>query len=205
MTMAYNQNTMMQMNMMAGGMGMMGRMGMMNNPAHFLYIGNPISFQGRIQSITDEQFQNFRDATVTVTGTQLQALNTASLIMTAMCGGFLIFPLIFFCMNWWKRCTYPAYTIPTTVYQSMDRLFSAPNITNITITVIDNTFDQERARVLYNHLQYSRIKGFTFVNRAEPFDFNGNEYSDFKQNMAAIKQLPNLTSAIRWGREIVGY
>lgn len=52
--MAYNQNSMMQMNMMAGGMGMMmGRMQMMNNPAHFLYIGNPISFQSRMQSTTD--------------------------------------------------------------------------------------------------------------------------------------------------------
>lgn len=142
--MAYNQSTMMQMNMMAGGMGMMmmGGMPMMNSATHFVFIGNPISLQSKLQSATDEQYQNYRDATINVTGTQLQALNISSLITTAICGGFLLFPLLFFCMNWWKRCTYPTFTIPATVYLSMDRLFSAPNITNITLTVIDNTFDQ---------------------------------------------------------------
>lgn len=84
----------------------------------------------------------------------------------------------------------------------MDKLFNAPNIERISLTVIDNTFDQERARVLYNFSQYSRIKSFTFVNTAQPY---GNEYSDFKQNMAAINQLPNLTSDIRWDTEIIGY
>lgn len=139
----YNQSSMMQMNMMTGGMGMMmGGMPLMNSANRFVFIGNPISLQSRLQSAADEQYQGYREATITVTGTQLNPLNIGLLILTSLCGGFFILPLFCFCMNCWKRRAYATYTVPVTTYLAMDRLFAAPNISNITLTVIDNTFDQ---------------------------------------------------------------
>lgn len=45
-----NQNTMIQMNAMAGGMGM--DMGMMMNPQYFYFTGNSLSLQARLENMS---------------------------------------------------------------------------------------------------------------------------------------------------------
>ncbi len=58
-------------------------------------------------------------------------------------------------------------------------------------------------QILYNSLsRSSSIKGFTFVNMAGATNYNNNEYSDFKTNMAPIKQLPIVTD-MRWYTSVV--
>jgi hypothetical protein len=39
-------------------------------------------------------------------------------------------------------------------------------ITNVTLTVVDNAFNSQKARILYELLQNSNVKGFTFLNKA---------------------------------------
>lgn len=131
-------------------------------------------------------------------------MNMCSYMCTLIWGSFIILPLFFMCMDWWKRCTFPAWTIAPSVYMSMGRLFRGPNLRNITLTVIDNTFDKAKAQILFNLISESRmLKGFTFINSCGSYNFNGNEWSDFEDNMRPIKQLNNVISDIRWGTQIV--
>jgi hypothetical protein len=76
-------------------------------------------------------------------------------------------------MDWWKRCTLPAFTIAPSVYVSLSKLLAGPNILNLTLDVFDNTFDGQKANILYNGLAQSRLKGFTFINKSGAYDFNG--------------------------------
>lgn len=128
-----------------------------------------------------------------------------SLMCTVIWGSIIILPLCFMCCDWWKRCTYAAYTISPSVYMSLGKLFRATNLKNITISVVDNNFDEGKARILYNLLAESRVRGFTFINGAGNYDFLSNEYSNFVANMRPIKTLSNVTSDIRWYTEIVNY
>ena len=47
------------------------------------------------------------------------------------------------------------------------------------------------------------MAGFTFVNMAGDYDYNGREWSDFEKNMAPIKGLTNIISEIRWDNKLV--
>ncbi len=197
------QGSMIQMNAMMGGMGM--GMGMMMNPNLFMFSGNSLSLQSRLDSLTDADCERFIDANVNATGVEVQAMNMMSFMCTIIWGSFIFIPLFFMCCDWWRRCTFPAYTISAGVYMSLGKLLRAPNLKNITINVIDNNFDEGKARILYNMLAESRVRGFTFVNGAGHYNFLGNEYSNFVANMRPIKSLSNVTSDIRWGTEIVNY
>ena len=68
---------------------------------------------------------------------------------------------------------------------------------SLTFVVLDSTFDQTKARLLYDMLSRSSLKGFTFTNLASPNNYLNNEWSDFKDNMKPIKSLPMLTD-IKW-------
>ena len=134
------QMAMMQMNaMMGGGMGM--GMGMGTNSNMFLFVGNAISLEGRLDSLPDDQINSVQQATINTTGSQLKAMSVMGLMCTAIWGGFIIIPLFFMCMDWWKKCVYPAFSIPVSTYMKLDRIFKAPNLNNVTLTVNDNTFN----------------------------------------------------------------
>ena len=92
------------------------------------------------------------DANISVTGTEIQAMSMASYLCTIIWASIIILPIFFLCMDWWKRCTFPAYTIASNVYMGLTRIFRGSNIKNVTLTVNDNTFDQAKARILYNHI-----------------------------------------------------
>lgn len=67
----------------------------------------------------------------------------------------------------------------------------------------DNTFDKAKAGLLHAFIAESNIKGFTFVNTAGSYNFNGSEYSDFIENMRPIKYITRVMSDMRWGDKIV--
>ena len=121
----------------------------------------------------------------------------ASFMCTLIWGSIIILPLFCMCMNWWKRCTYPIYDVPETVYDSLGRL-TRGSLTNMTLTVVDNCFSANKANILYNILSNSSMKGFTFINAATAFDYNNNEFSHFEANMAPIRNLTNMIVDIRW-------
>lgn len=107
------------------------------------------------------------------------------------------------CCGWWKRCTYPAFDVPTTTYESLRKLLQGSSVRNLTLTVVDNCFDAQKANILYEIVSQSRLGGFTFINMAGDYDFVGDGNSRFIQYMRPIKQLPKVISEIRWGTEIV--
>lgn len=113
-------------------------------------------------------------------------------VCTIIWGSILLFPLFFICCGWWKRCVYPAYEIPYSVYESIGKLFRSQSLRNVALYITDNTFDRAKAQILYNFVSASKITGFTLINNAGPYDFKGNEYSDFLQNMQPIRSLPQL-------------
>ena len=118
-------------------------------------------------------------------------------------GSMVIFPLFFVCCDWWKNCVYPAHDIDFSVYSALARLFKSPSLRNVSLTVIDSTFENTKSSILYQMVSESRISGFTFINQAGDWNFLKNEYSDFTRNMKPIKFLPNVMSDIRWGTQIV--
>ncbi len=77
-----------------------------------------------------------------------------------------------------------------------------PNIQTLSLTVFDNRFNRDKCQILYNILSQSQLKGFTFINNADCYDLESDEYSNFEENMRPIKKLP-IMSEIRWGRKII--
>jgi hypothetical protein len=188
---------MQQMQMMGAGMGMGGNVGL------FYFNGNSLSLQSRLDSMTDADAEMIVDANITVTGTQIQTMNTFSFICTLLLGSILIFPLCFMCCDWWRRCTLDAHDVAPAVYASMARIFRSPNVRNVSLTVVDNTFNSNKAHILYNLISQSQVKGFTFINRAAAYDFLERENSDFSLSMKPIKMINHVVSDIRWANEIV--
>lgn len=109
-------NPNMQMQMQMGGMGMMPMMGvggtggMFNNM--FMYSGNAIGLQSRLESLNPTELGQVREATINCTGTQISEMNMCCLICTIIWGSFLIFPLCFMCCDWWQKMTYPSFDVP---------------------------------------------------------------------------------------------
>ena len=67
----------------------------------------------------------------------------------------------------------PGYSVDTYVYQSLDKLFRSPSLSAVSITVIDNTFNAQKAQILYQMLSSNPgIKAFTFRNNAGDYNFN---------------------------------
>ena len=73
---------------------------------------------------------------------------------------------------------------------------------SITLVVTDSTFDRTKAKVLYDMLSRSAVKGFSFINMASNNNYENNEWSDFKYNMKPIKNLPILTD-MQWYDQVV--
>jgi hypothetical protein len=90
--------------------------------------------------------------------------------------------------------------VPQAVYIALGRLLRSGNLRNLTLTVVDNGFDARKAQILYEVVAQGNLKGLTFINRAQAFDFRNDEYSDFNQNVQPLKQLPNCISDVRWDK-----
>ena len=102
------------------------------------------------------------------------------------------------CCGWWKKCVYPLYEIPVSVYSSLARLIRGGSIRNVTLTVLDNKLNAEKAAIIYDMVSQSQLSGFTLINRATAVDMDQNEHSDFDRNMMPLKSLTNLIVDVRW-------
>jgi hypothetical protein len=174
-----------------------------NGPNYFFFNGSSISLQTRLETMTDEEANKIIDATIVVTGREVQSHNNFAQCCTILWGSIFIFPLCFTCCDWWRRCVLPAYDIDFSVYVALAKLFRSPNLRNLSLTVIDSTFDNNKSSTLYQMVSESRVNGFTFINQAGEYNFLRSEYSDFRKNMKPFKMLPKIMSDIRWGSEIV--
>lgn len=185
-------NPNMAMNMNMGGMGMMPMMGgtggLFNNM--FMYSGNAIGLQSRLESLNPTETANIREATINCTGTQISEMNMMCLICTICWGSFLIFPLCFMCCDWWMRMTYPSFDVPESTYRALQNLILGSPLQTLSMTVTDNRLGAQKAQILYDILSRSQLKGFTLVNGAGHYDLDNNEYSNFVENMRVLKKLP---------------
>ena len=130
------------MNVQMGMLGLDPTMGLaMNNPNFFYFAGTSLSLHSRLESLTDEELGKIIDANINVTGVELQETSMTSYMCTLILGSLIVLPLFLMCCNWWKRCTYPAYDIPIQVYQSLGKLLRGGSLKNLTLTVVDNTFN----------------------------------------------------------------
>ena len=138
-----------------------------------------------------------------IIGTKVEEGNTACTIVTIVFA-FLLFPIFFFCCNWWKKITNPKWEINTTTYQAIaNAVNSLPSLNNFSLTVADNGFNSEKAQILHNIVKSRKLAAFTFINMAREFDWREEEFSRFRQNMQPIHEL-GVASEMKWGEEVVG-
>lgn len=147
--------------------------------------------------------QSMQQANITVIGNKTKTGNTCCIVSTMMAGFFCIFPLFFMCCMWWKKIASALYELTPEAYHDIGVFLERnPTVTNLTLTVADNNFNAEKARILYESLSKSRLTGFTFVNMALACNNEGNEADDFPANVAPLKSL-TISTSLKWGDMIV--
>jgi hypothetical protein len=144
-----------------------------------------------------------QQADITLVGTKSKPGNVWCYMFTMLGASCLIFPFFFMCCMWWKKIVYPAYELSNEAYQTLANFITrAQNITNLNLTIVDNAFGGQKARVVHDILTRSRITGFTFNNLTLNCNGQYNEADDFQTNMAGIKSL-GISTSITWGDMIV--
>ena len=119
-------------------------------------------------------------------------------------GIFTLVPLCIMCLDKWKRYVHPAFEIHISVYESLGKLLKGINLRNLTLNIIDNTFNEEKIFVLYNMVSASSLRGLTLLNYAGPYDMKGREYSNFQQNIKPLRELRGVIVDARWEKNCCG-
>ena len=78
-------------------------------------------------------------------------------------------------------------------------LRNTPECRKLDLTIGDSAFDREKAQLLYQTLNGSRVKILIFGNSTSPTNYKSSEFDDFKTNVQPIKALP-ICSTISWGK-----
>lgn len=143
-----------------------------------------------------------RDVNANLSGQMIKEFDMCCMVCTIIWGSFFIFPLCFMCCDWWKKAVYPAYDIPLSTYQSLGNLLRSPAVANLSLTVMDNRFDNVKAQALFQIVQGSGLRSMTFINMVGDYDVYNHEYSQFENNMRPFKKL-GIATDIRWAFKIV--
>lgn len=146
---------------------------------YYFFSGNSLSLQSRLETMSDNEAEAIVDATVTVSGIEIQPKNSTCEMCVFIWGSLIILPLFLLCCDCYKRCASAIYDIPESVYLSLGKLINGPNIRNLTLNVTDSNFGAQKAQILFQMIERSGLRGFTFINSAGSFDVNGKNYSSF--------------------------
>jgi len=133
-----------------------------------------------------------------INGIEISHGNMCLEMLTLIPGTYLIIPNFFHCCDWFRRKVVNIYEVPTAIYDSIAVIARSPNLRNLTLTVVDNLFNQQKAQILYEVISGSTIRGLTFINMAKNFDYNGKQYSEFEKNIKPIREISRIRSDIRW-------
>ena len=133
-----------------------------------------------------------------VSGLQIKEPNGPCCLATLILSMFLILPMMLTCWRPWRKCVLPAFSIPAETYESLHRLVRNYNLRNLTLNIIDSTFDGEKAQMIYNMVAGSNLKGLTLINTAHTIDFKDKEFSSFERNVLPLKELKNVIVDVRW-------
>lgn len=122
--------------------------------------------------MVSDQPQTFTEAYIAVAGAKTSPGDLCCAILTIMLGVFCIFPLCFMCCMWWKKMVSPLYTLAPEFYRAVGTFLSRERQCKmLNLTVYDNNFSAEKARILYESLAMSSLTGFTFANGALPCNY----------------------------------
>lgn len=138
----------------AGGIGMMGipMMGGMSTggimSGTFMYSGNSMGLQTRLESLMPEEINSIREINISCTGNEIKSVNIMCLICMFFWGTFLLFPMCFMFCGWWKKIVWPAHDVPIQAYQALCHLLSSSNVINLSLRVNDNRFGADKCQIL---------------------------------------------------------
>jgi hypothetical protein len=154
---------------------------------------------GMMPSIPTIDSQQMQQANITVIGSKTKPFNACCMISTLITGAFCILPLCFMCCMWWKKIAYAMYELTPEAYRDIGVFLERnPTVTNLNLTVADNSFNAEKAQILYESLSKSKLTGFTFINMALACNNQGNEADDFVANVMTLKSL-SIPTNFKWG------
>ena len=76
---------------------------------------------------------------------------------------------------WWKILVHPKYEITEEFYKSFSMFLKRiPNCKVVNLTIADNAFGMEKARILREGLADSAVKNFNLVNIALSCNYKEN-------------------------------
>lgn len=140
-----------------------------------------------------------QQADITIVGNKTKPGNVGCIFSTIMAGACCCFPFCFMCCMWWKKIVAAMYELTPEAYRDIGAFLDKnQTITNLNLTVADNGFNAEKARILYDSLSRSRVTGFTFVNIALACNNRGSEADDFLANVVPFKSI-NMATSLKWG------
>ena len=104
-------------------------------------------------SMMAPQMSNSQVATqadITVVGTKTSEGSGVCFYTTIILASLIIIPFFFMCCMWWKKIVYPKYEMSAEFYRVLGTfLRRETQVKMLNLTVIDNTFNAEKARLLY--------------------------------------------------------
>lgn len=131
--------------------------------------------------------------------------NTFCYILTLILGICLIFPFLCMCCKWWDKIAYPAYEISVETYQELEKMILSTKINTLNLIVYDNSFDKQKSELLQRMIKKSTLKSFNFENKAIGYDYKNMEKTNFKTNMAPIKEILLESSYLQWQDDSLWY
>ena len=138
---------------------------------------------------------------LTVVGNTAETGNSACYCLTVIffC---LIFPICFMYCDWWKKITYSKYEVDINTYEQIcNAIRAVPTITKVTLHVLDNGLNNQKANTLFNMVSGGQLKTFNFENRVLAINWRDNEVDNFQANMAPITQL-GIDTLVAWDDQI---
>ena len=81
------------------------------NSEVFCFNGNAYSFKTQVSELNKEDISKLKSLRINITGTQVKNMDTCCLYSTIISGSILVFPLFFFCCDWWKRKVNVLYNV----------------------------------------------------------------------------------------------
>lgn len=94
--------------------------------------------------------QTVVQANITVAGSKISEGSACCYLTTILLASFIIIPIFFICCMWWKKIVYPRYEISAEFYRVIGTFLRRENQCRmLNLTVVDNAFNAERARLLH--------------------------------------------------------
>lgn len=150
----------------------------MSDPRFLLFNGNSIGLELKAEDLANQPTP-YVEGHFTLFGEVKKEADNCCMIITVIFAALLYLPALIMCFDWWKKKVYAVYAIPLKTYQDLRSIIQRQEMKIFTLIVTDSTFDEEKAKVLYEIVSQSGLRMFTFINCAPNVDFQGTEYSNF--------------------------